>query len=213
MGYTAIIDYGVGNLKSVSNALAYLGEPSEITRDARRLELADAIILPGVGAFPDAADKLRESGLEQILLRQAGNKPILGICRGHQVLNVALGGTLIQDLGPEGNLFHRRGLEQKDRIHPVRSASGSLFDALYGAVFPVNSSHHQALDQIGRGLTPVLWSESGVVEGLVHTSLPVFSVQFHPERMAFGHRRSDTVDGAPLFQHFMALCRESAHAG
>lgn len=143
----------------------------------------------------------------------SAGKPIFGICRGHQVLNVALGGTLIQDLGPEGNLFHRRGLEQKDRIHPVRSASGSLFDALYGAVFPVNSSHHQALDQIGRGLTPVLWSESGVVEGLVHTSLPVFSVQFHPERMAFGHRRSDTVDGAPLFQHFMALCREAAHAG
>ena len=86
MGYTAIIDYGVGNLKSVSNALAYLGVDSEITGDPCRLELADAIILPGVGAFPDAADKLRESGLEQILLRQAGNKPILGICRGMQLL-------------------------------------------------------------------------------------------------------------------------------
>ena len=86
MGYTAIIDYGVGNLKSVSNALAYLGVDSEITGDPCRLELADAIILPGVGAFPDAADKLRESGLEQILLRQAGNKPILGICLGMQLL-------------------------------------------------------------------------------------------------------------------------------
>lgn len=86
MGYTAIIDYGVGNLKSVSNALAYLGVDSEITGDPCRLELADAIILPGVGAFPDAADKLRESGLEQVLLRQAGNKPILGICLGMQLL-------------------------------------------------------------------------------------------------------------------------------
>ena len=86
MGYTAIIDYGVGNLKSVSNALAYLGVDSEITGDPCRLELADAIILPGVGAVPDAADKLRESGLEQILLRQAGNKPILGICLGMQLL-------------------------------------------------------------------------------------------------------------------------------
>lgn len=86
MGYTAIIDYGVGNLKSVSNALAYLGEPSEITNDARRLELADAIILPGVGAFPDAADKLRESGMDQVLLYQAGRKPILGICLGMQLL-------------------------------------------------------------------------------------------------------------------------------
>lgn len=142
----------------------------------------------------------------------AAGKPVLGICRGHQVLNVALGGTLIQDLGPERNLFHRRGQEEKDRIHPVRSAPGSLFEALYGPVFLVNSSHHQALGQIGRGLFPVLWSESGVVEGLVHASLPVFSVQFHPERMAFGHQRTDTADGTLLFQHFVSLCLAQAEA-
>ena len=54
--YIAIVDYGVGNLKSVSNAFAYLGEKTLITKDNRELELADAVILPGVGAFPDAAD-------------------------------------------------------------------------------------------------------------------------------------------------------------
>lgn len=86
MGYTAIVDYGVGNLKSVSNALAYLGQDSRITGDGRELELADAIILPGVGAFPDAADKLRSSGLEEPLLAQVGRKPILGICLGMQLL-------------------------------------------------------------------------------------------------------------------------------
>ena len=86
MGYTAIVDYGVGNLKSVSNALAYLGRDSRIARDARALEMADAVILPGVGAFPHAVDKLRASGLEEALLAQVGRKPILGICLGMQLL-------------------------------------------------------------------------------------------------------------------------------
>ena len=61
MGYTAIVDYGVGNLKSVSNAMAYIGQKTLITGDAAGLERADAVILPGVGAFPDAADKLRQA--------------------------------------------------------------------------------------------------------------------------------------------------------
>ena len=86
MGYTAIIDYGVGNLKSVANALAYLGRESRIVSEAGELELADAVILPGVGAFPDAADKLRAAGLEKPLLDQVGRKPILGICLGMQLL-------------------------------------------------------------------------------------------------------------------------------
>ncbi len=60
MSYTAIVDYGVGNLKSLTNAMNYLGLPSRITRDRAELERADAILLPGVGAFPDAAERLRE---------------------------------------------------------------------------------------------------------------------------------------------------------
>ena len=72
MGYTAIVDYGVGNLKSVSNAMAYIGQRTLITGDAAGLERADAVILPGVGAFPDAADKLRQTGLDQAVLAQAG---------------------------------------------------------------------------------------------------------------------------------------------
>ena len=86
MGYTAIIDYGVGNLKSVSNAMAYVGQRTLVTGDAGELERADAIILPGVGAFPDAAEKLRRTGLDKCLLSQAGRKPILGICLGMQLL-------------------------------------------------------------------------------------------------------------------------------
>lgn len=86
MGRIAIVDYGVGNLKSVTNAMDYLGLKTCITSDRKELELADAVILPGVGAFPDAADKLRAAGLDQVLIAQAERKPILGICLGMQLL-------------------------------------------------------------------------------------------------------------------------------
>ena len=86
MGYTAIIDYGVGNRKSVANAMAYLGLETRVTGDAGEVERADAVILPGVGAFPDAADRLRRTGLDRVVKAQAGRKPILGICLGMQLL-------------------------------------------------------------------------------------------------------------------------------
>ncbi len=86
MGYTAIVDYGVGNLKSIANAMAYLGLATQVTGEAGALEAADAVILPGVGAFPDAAKKLRQTGLDRAILAQAGKKPILGICLGMQLL-------------------------------------------------------------------------------------------------------------------------------
>ena len=86
MGYTAIVDYGVGNLKSVSNAFDYVGVNTLITNQPREMELADAILLPGVGAFPDAADKLRACGLDKVVLEQGKNKPVLGICLGMQLL-------------------------------------------------------------------------------------------------------------------------------
>lgn len=86
MNYTAIVDYGVGNLKSVSNAMSFLGLKTCITSDAAELERADAIILPGVGAFPDAAEKLRGPGLDRVVIAQAEKKPVLGICLGMQLL-------------------------------------------------------------------------------------------------------------------------------
>ena len=83
---TAIVDYGVGNLRSIANAMDYLGMDTAVTADAGALERADAIILPGVGAFPDAAEKLRAAGLDRALLAQAEKKPVLGICLGMQLL-------------------------------------------------------------------------------------------------------------------------------
>lgn len=134
---------------------------------------------------------------------QAG-KPILGICRGVQLINVALGGALIQDLPPGQRVFHAG---EGDAVHPVRAEEGSVLRRLYGPVFPVNSSHHQALGRLGRGLRDTAWSESGFPEAVELPGYPLLGVQFHPERMSFGRRRPDTVDGAPIFSWFLALCR------
>jgi glutamine amidotransferase len=83
---TAIVDYGVGNLFSLSSSLRALGVETEITRSAARLQAADRIILPGVGAFGDAKEKLASTGLVPVLLEAAEEKPLLGICLGMQLL-------------------------------------------------------------------------------------------------------------------------------
>lgn len=133
---------------------------------------------------------------------QAG-KPILGICRGMQVINVALGGDIIQDLPPQVRPFHIPDGEE-DRVHPIRAAEDSVLFSLYGPVFPVNSWHHQAVGRLGAGLRAVAWAEGGFAEALEHTRRPVWGVQFHPERLALC-RRPDRVDGAPLLSRFLSL--------
>lgn len=82
----AIIDYNIGNLFSVKNALDYIGEESVITRDAEKIESADGLILPGVGAFPDAMRELNKTGLVEVIKDQSKIKPLLGICLGMQML-------------------------------------------------------------------------------------------------------------------------------
>ena len=150
----------------------------------------------------DPARDRAELALVQAYL--AAGKPILGICRGMQVLNVALGGTLIQDLGEEGNVFHRR--IEADKVHPVHAQEGSLLHTLYGPLFHVNSAHHQAADMPGTGMVITAHSESGVAEALELPGKPVLGVQFHPERMTSHHLRPDTVDGGAIFRWFLAQC-------
>jgi imidazole glycerol-phosphate synthase subunit HisH len=82
----AVIDYNVGNLFSVKNALDYIGEENVITSDAAVIEKADALILPGVGAFPEAMRQLNSLGLAKTIKEQAKQKPLLGICLGMQLL-------------------------------------------------------------------------------------------------------------------------------
>ena len=82
----AIVDYGAGNIFSVKNALDFLDIENKLTADAKDLENADQIILPGVGAFPWAMKKLNESGLVPTIKEQAKIKPFLGICLGMQLI-------------------------------------------------------------------------------------------------------------------------------
>ena len=83
---TAIIDYGAGNLFSVKNALDYLKIENKVTKNAEDLRAADRLILPGVGAFPDAMRMLGESGLVEVIKEEVQKKPLLGICLGMQML-------------------------------------------------------------------------------------------------------------------------------
>ena len=133
-------------------------------------------------------------------------KPVLAICRGHQVVNVWLGGDLIQDLDPVLAPFHGGG--EGDRVHSIRAAENSLLHRLYGPVLTVNSTHHQALGRLGKGLTAAARSEGGVVEAVEHRSLPLISVQFHPERMTGERARPDTVDGGAIFRAFLDMVRK-----
>ena len=87
MSTTAIIDYGVGNLFSLCSSLQSIGAEAVVTPDPAVIRAADRIILPGVGAFADAAEKLRATGLDQVLLEEAARgKKIMGICLGMQML-------------------------------------------------------------------------------------------------------------------------------
>ena len=83
----AIVDYGVGNIFSLYSSFAMIGADVKLTGDRAEIEKADKIVLPGVGAFGDAADKLRKLRLDTVLKEQAAKgKPVLGICLGHQML-------------------------------------------------------------------------------------------------------------------------------
>lgn len=82
----AILDYGVGNLFSLRSSLSCLGLESKLTADPGELRAADRIILPGVGAFGDAMDKLKDTGLVPLIREESQKKPLLGICLGMQLL-------------------------------------------------------------------------------------------------------------------------------
>ncbi len=83
----AVIDYGVGNLFSLVSSLSAIGAEAVVTGDEKVIASADKILLPGVGAFEDAMKKLRESGLDKVVIREAmAGKPLMGICLGMQLL-------------------------------------------------------------------------------------------------------------------------------
>ena len=128
----------------------------------------------GSRGIDPARDRAELALLDAFL--EAG-RPVLGICRGHQVANVWAGGDLIQDLGEKLVPFHQG---EEDMVHPVRAEPDSLMERLYGQVFQVNSNHHQGIGRVGQGLRVIARSEGGVAEAMEHQTLPLLCVQSHP---------------------------------
>ena len=175
----------------------------------------DGLLLPG-GADMDPAlygqentasagiDRERdEAELKLVHLFLESGRPILGICKGMQVINVALGGTLIQNV--ENTDVHKWDQVIGDRVHEITAGEGCFLRELYGERFYVNSAHHQALDQIGKNLTVTARADDGTPEALEWKEKKLYAVQWHPERMAFLKRREDTVDGQAVFEFFLNL--------
>lgn len=136
-------------------------------------------------------------------------KPVFGICRGFQVMNVFFGGTLYQDIPDQLGGEHSKGVN-----HDVKLNKDSILGHLFGESLTVNSYHHQALDQLGNGLVAAAWSDANgheITEAIEHESLPVWSVQWHPERMTGETTNPETcVDSMPIIQHFIDQCKTSS---
>lgn len=182
-----------------------------------RTEACDGLLIPGGGDIAparygeenhgssmihEALDELQFSILDDFVKK---GKPVFGICRGHQVINVYFHGTLIQDIPTA--FRHARALEEPDKVHGCRAKKGSWLAQLYGREFSHNSAHHQAVGRLGEKL--VIDSrclEDGTVEAMHHVQLPIYSVQWHPERMCLEWEREDTVNGLLALQFFCRVC-------
>ena len=188
--------YGTcGQYVNYLSAIRHAGGHVLLSRDLYRSFDCGALLLPGGGDIDNRLD-----GTEQFLIQsfvQSG-RPIWGICRGMQALNVFFGGTLHRFItahqSPAGDL-----------VHPTQSSG--LVRRLLGSTPTVNSCHHQSVSQLGRDLTVLQRAEDGTVEALAHNTLPIWGVQWHPERQSYTLRRNDAVDAAPLFDYFLSQVR------
>ena len=148
-------------------------------------------------------------GSEIDLTREAARRglPVLGICRGLQVLNVAFGGTLYQDLSQRGvaSFQHRQIAAREEATHTVRFSAGSVLAEWFGKNARVNSFHHQAIKRAAEGFKVNALAADGVIEGIEYAASDAFlmGVQWHPEHMA-------GKDGsmAALFENFVRLSEQ-----
>lgn len=198
------------------------------------VEFADALVIPGgpdmhvarygkyfmdfmeIATFSNTRDDFDFALCDAFL--KAG-KPILGIGRGAQVVNVALGGTLVRDIKPRltaaneltdnsGNCFAivngtPGGFSHRYGTHSVTVEKDSRLAGVLGEKAVVNSFHHQAVEELGEGLRAVAFSEDGVIEAFEHTSRPVMGVQWHPEHRCEGYEPDTAV-----FETFIAMVKE-----
>ncbi len=184
----AIVDYDAGNIKSVEKAMRYLGQDVEITRDREKILAADKVILPGVGAFGDAMEKIRQYGLEEVI-RQVVDRgtPFLGICLGLQLLFEEseespgarglgiLKGKIRRIPGGEGLKIPHMGWNTLEL-----SGDGRLFKGVPEEpfVYFVHSYYLEAQDE--EIVKAVTWYGTKI-----HASVEkenVFACQFHPEK-------------------------------
>ena len=198
------------------------GLPVELTRDADVDDLLDRldglVITGGADLDPASYDAPPTAGLgaveperdawEHALVAAAlaRHVPILGICRGAQLLNVHRRGTLHQDLaGDLGTRHARWDPPRAERCHLVATVPGTLAAQLYGPSVVVNSLHHQAVDRLGDGLAVTGTTDDGVIEIIEWPDRPeVFAVQWHPEALV------DELD--PAFGWIVEQARHYASA-
>jgi len=157
-----------------------------------------------VSVTPDGGERdYRECVLINEVFRQ--RKPLLAICRGHQMLNVALGGTLVADIASQlkDALPHRRMDKRSEVVHEVRLTEDSLLANIVGKpALGVNSTHHQAVGKVASPLRVAAASADGVIESLelkreAARLLPfLLTVQFHPERLADRYAAHQAIFGA-----------------
>jgi len=157
--------------------------------------------IPACGQPLPDRDDLEARTLRVAFLR---GLPVLGICRGAQMLNVVAGGTLIQDMTPDQKVNHSDFPHRQTGSHRAAVTPGSLLWAATGVEeLWVNSMHHQAVDKVGEGLTVTARSEDGYVEALEKTDYPFcLAVQWHPEHTAARDPRSQAI-----FDQFLLACR------
>ena len=176
------------------NAIRRLEIPFITTLSVEEAERATHLLLPGGGDITPACFgqfncSSRDIDTELDILQiqafssfMAQKKPILGICKGLQVINIQFGGTITQHIGTASTHMWD-GRDQQHYVYHSGVNRTDFFYQLYGTSINVNSAHHQAIDRLGRGLTPVCRAGDNVIEGIMHISLPIIAVQWHPERM------------------------------
>lgn len=203
-----------GKQSATENYVRYVasgGMEPLVTLNSGEIAGCDALILPGGGDITPAffGERNRAShGIDtelDLLQFQAlelcvrNKKPVLGICKGMQVINVGLGGTIIQDL-PTAD-FHK--YNDGDQYHSTVIARDSWLYHLCGPEAVVNSAHHQSVGRPGTGLKIIQYCPTDCCpEAFVHESLPILGVQWHPERL---DKRKATLSGEDVLACFVSL--------
>lgn len=182
------------NTCNYENALRSMGLSAITTLNVEKAAQASHLLLPGGGDITPAFFGQTNRGsrgidteldilqLQALDLFMKQKKPVLGICKGLQIINVHLGGTITQDIDT-ADIHKWMGQDQNHYVYHSGLNRLDFFYQLYGSSASVNSAHHQAVDRPGDGLVPVCRAGDNVIEGITHTSLPVIAVQWHPERM------------------------------